>query len=78
MMARLAVICESDVEDGAGTFLIGFDELPRLIVGQVFVSQPGQVHGRFQCFAETEMIEIVFNRFFQLRDLCQRFLVAIR
>ena len=54
---------QRDVEDRLHPFGIGLDELPRFGVGQIFVTQPGNVHRLFERFAEAVVFDILFERF---------------
>ncbi len=38
--------------------------LPRLRIGQVFIPQAGDVHRLFERFAETVILDILFERLF--------------
>ena len=48
---------QGDVQDGLYTVHVGLCQLPRFGVGQVLVTDAGQVHGFLLCIAELEYVE---------------------
>ena len=63
------------MEDCCRTFHVGLSEFPRFCVGEVFITDPGEIHCLFLRLSELEVIEQVFEGGFDIFELLNGCLV---
>ena len=68
---------QSDVQNGLNTLRISLNDLPRLGVCQIFVTQTGEVHSLFQRLAEAVALDVLLQRLADLRHLGQRLAIVV-
>ena len=58
---------QGEIEDCRDAVHIAFGQFPRFGVGQIFITDTGEIHRLFQCIAETVVFDTAFESAFDVR-----------